>query len=194
MLPHRKHYNHQTKYFPKRRLTYDKFVPLPGRIFQLILDLNRPSVGKDIETWKSSLTMQPPPLTGNQEVPTSELLEDKRCAMLLPSVDIGKGPSLILWLGLKLSVAWITSTTPEKVISSQAWKCLLLRNGSTEILKFREKRQRLIWKVLFLLPHGPQNSRAEGWMGSSHPVRRGITKRQILAPLLTCSVTLDKLL
>ena len=56
MLPHGKHYiqvschHYQTKYFPNKRLTYDKFVPLPGRIFQLILDLNRPSVGKDIET------------------------------------------------------------------------------------------------------------------------------------------------
>lgn len=51
----------------------------------------------------------------------SELLEDKRCAMLLPSVDIGKGPltDFVAWVEV-ISCLDHIHLTPEKVISSEA--------------------------------------------------------------------------
>lgn len=51
----------------------------------------------------------------------SELLEDKRCATLVPSVDVGKGPltDFVAWVEI-ISCLDHIYLTPEKVISSQA--------------------------------------------------------------------------
>lgn len=178
MLPHRKHYNYQTK---QRRLTYWQICTSAWKNFST-----------DPWTWTGHLWEK----TLKYENPASPcslhlLLETKKCLPLWASWienDCAmlfalcrhrqRSPHWFCGLGWSYQLPGSHLPTPEKVISSQAWKCLLLRNGGTEILEIqRRKRQRLIWKVLFsLLPQGISEQQSWGVNGIISSSEGGIRK------------------
>lgn len=64
--------------------------------------------------------------------------------MPLPSVDVSKGPLTdFVVLAEVISCLDHICLTPEKVVSSQAQTCFLLRNGGSKILEMKKEKMEI---------------------------------------------------